>query len=54
MPKGIHIFKSRFVNEIKKKSINKEYTKSRLIVQIYNNAEKTMVLIQSFTIQYTC
>jgi hypothetical protein len=52
VPKEVRIFNSRFVNEIKNKGTEREFKKSRLVVQAYNNGEKYMVLIQSPTIQY--
>ena len=45
------IFNSRFVDEIKHSSIDKAFEKSRLVIQAYNDEEKTLVLIQSSTIQ---
>jgi hypothetical protein len=51
VPEGVRIFNSRFVDEIKNKGTEKEYKKSRLVVQAYNNSEKYMVLTQSPTIQ---
>jgi hypothetical protein len=49
---GVHIFNSRFVDEIKNKGTEKEYKKLRLVVQAYNNSEKHIVLTQSLTIQH--
>jgi hypothetical protein len=37
VPQGVHIFNSRFVDEIKHPSTNKAFKKSRLIIQAYNN-----------------
>ena len=48
---GVHIFNSRFIDEIKLKN-NILFMKSRLIIQVYNDNEKKLVLIQSPTIQY--
>lgn len=50
IPHGIRIFNSRFVDEIKNKDTDKAFEKSRLVVQAYNNKEKTAVLTQSPTI----
>jgi hypothetical protein len=52
IPKGICIFKARFVDKVKNKGTSKAFEKSRLVVQAYNNNEKSLVLIQSLTIQY--
>jgi len=38
------VFNSRFVNEIKNPSTNKAFEKSRLVVQVYNDLEKDLVL----------
>jgi hypothetical protein len=51
IPQGIRIFNSRFVDEIKNKGTDKAFEKSRLVVQAYNDEEKTAVLTQSPTIQ---
>jgi hypothetical protein len=51
IPHGIRIFNSRFVDEIKNKGTDKAFEKSRLVVQAYNDEEKTAVLTQSPTIQ---
>jgi hypothetical protein len=48
---GIRIFKSRIVNEIKGKGINKPYEKSRFVIQSYNNDGKLLMLTQSPIIQ---
>jgi len=48
--RGIRLFKSRMVREIKNKT-SAPYEKSRLVVQGYNDAEKTALLTQSPTIQ---
>ena len=45
MPEGVHIFNSRFVNEIKNKGTEKELRKSRLVIQAYNNESKYIILI---------
>jgi len=48
---GIRIFKSRIVNEIKGKTTDKPYEKSRLVIQGYGDEEKQHILTQSPTIQ---
>ncbi|KAF7578000.1 hypothetical protein PtrM4_022400 [Pyrenophora tritici-repentis] len=48
---GIRIFKSRIVNEVKGKTTDKPYEKSRLVVQGYADDGKKIVLTQSPTIQ---
>ena len=45
------IFNSRFVDAIKHSGIDKAFEKSRLVIQAYNDEEKTLVLTQSSTIQ---
>ena len=45
------LFKSRLVREIKRKTANKLYKKSRFVVQDYNDTEKTAFLTQAPTIQ---
>jgi hypothetical protein len=52
IPDDTHIFKARFVDEVKNKDTNKAYKKSRLVVQAYNNDEKSLILTQSPTIQH--
>jgi hypothetical protein len=49
--KNVRIFNSRFVDEIKHSDISQTYEKFRLMIQIYNDHEKTLVLIQASTIQ---
>ncbi len=49
--KNVRIFNFRFVDEIKHSDTSQKYEKSRLIVQIYNDHEKTLMLTQAFTIQ---
>ena len=44
IPKGVRLFNSQFVDEIKNKGTNKAFKKSRLVVQAYNNLEKELVL----------
>ncbi len=51
MLKNVRIFNSRFVDEIKHSGTSQAYEKSRLIVQIYNDHEKTLMLTQAFIIQ---
>jgi hypothetical protein len=51
VPSDVRIFKARFVDEVKNKDTNKAYEKSRLVVQAYNDDEKSLVLTQSPTIQ---
>ncbi len=41
---GVRLFKSRLVHEIKEKMTNKSYEKSCLMVQDYNDIEKTALL----------
>ncbi|KAK1912598.1 hypothetical protein P3342_004534 [Pyrenophora teres f. teres] len=48
---GIRIFKSRIVNEVKGKTTDRPYEKSRLVVQGYADHGKKIVLTQSPTIQ---
>jgi hypothetical protein len=50
VPEGVHIFNSRFVDEIKNKGTDKELKKLRLVVQAYYDKEKHIVLTQSPTI----
>jgi hypothetical protein len=49
--KDVRIFNSRFVDEIKHPDIPDVYEKSRLMIQTYNDHDKTLMLIQSSTIQ---
>ncbi len=51
VPKDVRIFNSRFVDEIKHPGTPQAYEKSRLVVQAYNDHEKTLVLTQAPTIQ---
>ncbi len=51
MLKNVRIFNSRFVDEIKHSNISQAYEKSRLVIQIYNDHEKTLMLTQAFIIQ---
>ncbi|PMD49715.1 uncharacterized protein K444DRAFT_548428, partial [Hyaloscypha bicolor E] len=41
----IYIFNSRFINKIKNKGIEREFKKSRLVIQAYNNSKKYIILI---------
>ena len=47
---NIRIFKFRLVREIKDKTINSSYEKSRLVIQSYQNDEKQTILTQFSTI----
>jgi hypothetical protein len=49
--KNVRIFNSRFVDEIKHSDISQAYEKFKLMIQVYNDHEKTLVLTQAFTIQ---
>jgi hypothetical protein len=49
--KNARIFNSRFVDEIKHSDIADVYEKFRLMIQAYNDQNKTLMLIQSSTIQ---
>ncbi len=49
--KNVRIFNFRFVDEIKHSNISQAYKKFRLMIQIYNNHEKTLTLTQIFIIQ---
>ncbi len=49
--KNVRIFNFRFVDEIKHSDTSQAYEKSRLIVQTYNDHEKTLVLTQASIIQ---
>jgi hypothetical protein len=51
IPQGVWLFNSHFVNEIKNPGTDKAFEKSWLVVQMYNNQEKELVLTQSSTIQ---
>jgi len=48
---GIRVFNSRLVNEVKGKATDAPFEKSRLVIQAYNDEEKSMILTQSPTIQ---
>jgi hypothetical protein len=49
--KNVRIFNFRFVDKIKHSDISQTYEKSRLMIQTYNDHEKTLVLTQAFIIQ---
>jgi hypothetical protein len=51
IPPGVRIFNLRFVDEIKNPGTDKAFEKSRLVVQAYNDANKSLVLTESPTIQ---
>jgi hypothetical protein len=51
VPKDVRIFNSRFVDEIKYPDTSDAYEKSRLVIQAYNDHDKTLMLTQSPTIQ---
>jgi hypothetical protein len=49
--KNVRIFNFRFVDEIKHSDISQAYEKSRLVIQTYNDHEKTLILTQASIIQ---
>jgi hypothetical protein len=49
--RDVRIFNFRFVDEIKHSGISDVYEKFRLVIQAYNDHDKTLVLTQSSTIQ---
>ncbi len=49
--KDVCIFNFRFVDEIKHSDTSQAYEKSRLVIQTYNDHEKTLMLTQAFIIQ---
>ncbi|POS82075.1 hypothetical protein EPUL_006366, partial [Erysiphe pulchra] len=51
VPPGVRIFKSRFVDILKLAGTPQAFEKSRLVIQGYNDSEKSKVLTQSPTIQ---
>ncbi len=51
MLKNVRIFNFRVVDKIKHSNISQTYEKSKLMIQIYNDHEKTLMLTQAFTIQ---
>jgi hypothetical protein len=51
IPSGVRVFNSRFVDEVKHEGTDKAFEKSRLVIQAYNDQDKSRVLTQSPTIQ---
>ncbi|KAL2073526.1 hypothetical protein VTL71DRAFT_10852 [Oculimacula yallundae] len=51
LPPGVRLFGSKFVDQIKFEGTQKAFEKSRLVVQVYNDAGKKTVLTMSPTIQ---
>ncbi len=51
MLKNVRIFNFRFVDEIKHSDTSQAYEKFRLMIQTYNDHEKTLILTQASTIQ---
>ncbi len=49
--KNVRIFNFRFVDEIKHSDISQTYEKFKLMIQIYNDHEKILMLTQAFIIQ---
>jgi hypothetical protein len=49
--KNVRIFNFRFVDEIKHSDTSQTYEKFKLMIQIYNDHEKTLMLTQEFIIQ---
>jgi hypothetical protein len=49
--KDVRIFNFRFVDEIKHSDIADVYEKFKLVIQTYNDHDKTLMLTQSFIIQ---
>jgi hypothetical protein len=49
--RNVRIFNFRFVDEIKHSNISDVYEKFRLMIQTYNDHDKTLMLTQSSTIQ---
>ncbi len=47
----VRIFNFRFVDKIKHSSTSNAYEKFKLMIQTYNDQNKTLILIQSFIIQ---
>jgi hypothetical protein len=48
---NVRIFNFRFVDKIKHSDTSQAYEKFRLMIQTYNDHEKTLMLTQAFTIQ---
>ena len=44
IPQDIRIFNSRFINKIKNSGTNKAYEKSHLVIQAYDNQNKSIIL----------
>lgn len=51
LSKDIKIFNCCFVDKIKNIETANAFEKSRLVIQVYNNHDKMLILIQSPTIQ---
>ncbi len=49
--KNVRIFNSRFVDEVKHSDTSQAYEKSKLMIQTYNDHEKTLMLTQALIIQ---
>ncbi len=49
--RDVRIFNFRFVNEIKHSDIADVYGKFRLMIQVYNDHDKTLMFISSLVIQ---
>ncbi len=49
--RDVRIFNFRFVDEIKHSSTSNAYEKFRLMIQAYNDQDKTLTFTQFFTIQ---
>jgi hypothetical protein len=49
--RNVRIFNFKFVDEIKHSDISDVYEKFKLMIQTYNDHDKTLMLTQSFTIQ---
>ncbi len=49
--RDVRIFNFKFVNEIKHSSTSNAYEKFKLMIQTYNDQDKTLIFIQSFIIQ---
>ncbi len=48
---NVRIFNFRVVDEIKHSEISQTYENSRLVIQVYNDQEKTLILTQILIIQ---
>jgi hypothetical protein len=51
VPRDVRIFNFRFVDEIKHSSTSDAYEKFRLVIQAYNDQDKTLIFTQSSIIQ---